>query len=85
MADAAAVSVTGAQRGRAVLEGHRAGGRAGARRPAVTVAVKVTDWPKHRGVDRGNSDRRGAVLVDDLGEARRGAGSEVSVAAVESR
>ena len=39
---AAGVKRARAQGGRAVEEGHRAGGRAGAGDAAVTVAVKVT-------------------------------------------
>ena len=45
----------GAQRGRAVLEGHGIPG-AGVPRSLLTVAVKVTDWPKLLGF-RGSRPR----------------------------
>ena len=44
----------------AVLEGHRAGRRAGARGYGVTVAVKVTDWPKTDGLAEEVKRRRRA-------------------------
>ena len=48
----------GAQDGGAVLEGDRAGRRAGAGAAAATVAVKVTAWPKTDGLAEDDSDRR---------------------------
>ena len=49
---------------------------------AVTVAVNVTVWPRFAEAGRGTGGRRGAVLVDDLADRRRGgARVEVAVAA----
>jgi len=48
----------------------------------VTVAVKVTDWPKTDGPGAGDRGRRGP-LVHGLGKSRRGAGREVGVAVVD--
>ena len=59
----------GAQDGGAVLEGHRAGRRAGAGVPAATVAVKVTAWPKADGLAGCGDGGGGRGLVDRLGSA----------------
>ena len=49
---------------------------------AVTVAVKVTDWPKTEGLTKSDDARRGG-LVDDLGQVAEVLGREIGVAAVD--
>ena len=61
----------GAQGRGAVLEGHGAGGRAGAGLTAATVAVNVIDWPNVAGVETRRDAGGGGRLRRSIASALR--------------
>ena len=77
------LSVAGAERGGAVLEGDGARRACPAPGDGVTVAVNVTDWPKTDGLALSRQGRGGARLVHDLDE--RGSSTAEVVTRVRER